>query len=185
MHSTPATLLERLRRDTSPADWVRFVRLYTPLLFAWSRRLGLQESDAADLVQDVFLQLVRVLPGFQYDQHRSFRRWLHTMLLNKWRDRPRRPNAVPLDGQQIAADFQAVPDDVAERDYRQYLTGRALQLLQHEYATPTWKAFWEYVVQDRPGSEVAREMGMTVNSLYLIKSRILGRLRQELGGLWE
>lgn len=183
MDSTPATLLERLRRDTTPADWERFVRLYTPLLFTWASRLGLQESDAADLVQDVFLQLVRVLPGFQYDQHKSFRRWLRTILLNKWRDRPRRPNAAPLDEQQIAAQFQDVPDEVAEREYRQYLTGRALQLLRDEYPANTWKAFWEYVVQDRPGGEVAREMGLTVNALYLVKSRILARLRQELGGL--
>ena len=31
--------------------WTRFVQLYTPLLYFWARRLGLQEQDAADLVQ--------------------------------------------------------------------------------------------------------------------------------------
>lgn len=185
MDSTPATLLERLRRERSAADWERFVRLYTPLLFAWARRLGLQESDAADLVQDAFMQLVRVLPGFQYDQHKSFRRWLRTILMNKWRDRPRRPNAAPIDGQQLAADFQNVPEELAEREYRQYLTGRALQLLQNEYPDSTWRAFWEYVVHDRPGADVARELGLTVNALYLTKSRVLSRLRQELGGMLE
>jgi len=51
MDSTSASLLERLKQPAAQASWARFVNLYTPLLFYWARRLGLQESDAADLVQ--------------------------------------------------------------------------------------------------------------------------------------
>jgi RNA polymerase sigma-70 factor (ECF subfamily) len=48
---TPASLLERLRHAHEPAAWSRFVDLYTPILFAFAGRLGLQAADAADLVQ--------------------------------------------------------------------------------------------------------------------------------------
>ena len=44
---TPASLLERLRRPADPEAWARFVALYTPLLYRWARRAGLQEADAA------------------------------------------------------------------------------------------------------------------------------------------
>src|SRR5262245_43329498 len=73
MHTTPASLLDRLRRSPGEAQWERFVDIYTPLLFNWAHRIGLPPHDAADLVQDVFAILVGQLPTFQYDAQRSFR----------------------------------------------------------------------------------------------------------------
>jgi RNA polymerase sigma-70 factor (ECF subfamily) len=75
MNSTSVSLLERLRQPAAPEDWGRFVQLYTPLLYYWACRLGLQEQDAADLVQEVFTTLVQKLPEFAYEPDRSFRGW--------------------------------------------------------------------------------------------------------------
>jgi hypothetical protein len=74
-------LLERLRQAGQPSAWAQFVKLYTPVLFAWARRLGLQPQDAADLVQGVFTVLVRRLHEFEYDCRQSFRKWLHIVTL--------------------------------------------------------------------------------------------------------
>ena len=63
MHTTSISLLERLKLPAAQESWKRFVDLYTPLLFYWARRLGLQEADAADLVQDVCALLVKKLHG--------------------------------------------------------------------------------------------------------------------------
>ena len=76
---TSLTLLDRLR-DDDPQAWSLMVRLYTPLLLYWGRRLGLQDEDAADLVQDVLIVLVRKLPEFQYEAGRS---WAHDMLCHQ------------------------------------------------------------------------------------------------------
>jgi RNA polymerase sigma-70 factor (ECF subfamily) len=92
---TPASLLERLRQPAQEQAWARFVQLYTPLLFAWARRLGLRDADAADLVQDVLVLLVRKLPEYTYDRNRSFRAWLRTVTLNCWRNRGRRAELPP------------------------------------------------------------------------------------------
>src|ERR1700686_2389829 len=86
MTKTPSSLLERLRQPFEPEAWGRFVALYTPLIYSWGRRVGLQEQDAADLVQEVLVTLLQVLPSFSYDHQRSFRRWLRTVTLNKWRN---------------------------------------------------------------------------------------------------
>jgi RNA polymerase sigma-70 factor (ECF subfamily) len=51
MHTTHASLLERLRRPDQPDAWNHFVSLYTPLLYRWARRVGLAGADAADLVK--------------------------------------------------------------------------------------------------------------------------------------
>jgi DNA-directed RNA polymerase specialized sigma24 family protein len=55
MHTTPPTLLERVRDTLDDKAWGRLVELYTPLLFAWARRCGASEHDAADLVREVFV----------------------------------------------------------------------------------------------------------------------------------
>jgi hypothetical protein len=48
MNTTPVSLLERLRDPgAQQAAWERFVELFTPLLFSWSRQLGLQAEDFA------------------------------------------------------------------------------------------------------------------------------------------
>jgi len=59
MHTTPPSLLERLRRPAEQAAWQQFVKLYTPRVCHWARRLGLAGADVADLVQDVFDALRR------------------------------------------------------------------------------------------------------------------------------
>jgi RNA polymerase sigma-70 factor (ECF subfamily) len=187
MNTTPVSLLERLRRPAEQAAWQRFVRLYTPLLCHWARRLGLRGADAADLVQDVFVVLVRKLPEFRYDPRQRFRGWLWTVTLNKWRERRRR-GAPPSQADQADLDGLAGPDDaggIAEAEYRQYLTRRALELLRAEFQPATWKAFWECVVNERPAAVVAGELGLTENAVYLARGRVLRRLRRELDGLFN
>lgn len=183
---TPASLLERLQHPAEHAAWERFVKLYTPLLLHWARRLGARGEDAADLAQDVLVVLVQKLPAFRYDRDRSFRGWLSTVTLNRWREKQRRRS---LPTHQPGADVLAAlpaPDGPAgfdEADYRQYVAGRALQLMQADFAPSTWKAFWECAVSDRPAADVAAEFGLTVDGVYAAKSRVLRRLRQELKGL--
>jgi RNA polymerase sigma-70 factor (ECF subfamily) len=188
--STNPSLLERLRqpREQAQEDWRRFVELYTPLLLTWSRRLGATGEDAADLVQDVFLQLAQVMPTFTYDRRQRFRGWLWTVLKNKWRDRKRRTAACPPAEDAAVLDEVQEPDSVAawaEAEYNNYLVGKALELMRAECSADEWQACWEYVVQGRKADEVADELGISINQVYLAKSRVLRRLRKELEGLFD
>lgn len=182
---TPGSLLERLRRPGDEDAWARFVRLYTPLLFHWAGRAGVAASDAHDLVQDVLLTLVQKLPDFQYDPAKSFRGWLRTVTLNKWRERGRR--ALPPNQAGVDLGALAGPADEAfwEQEYRQHLANRALQLIQSDFEESTWKAFWRHVVDEQAVNKVSAELGISVKAVYLAKSRVLRRLRQELAGLLE
>jgi RNA polymerase sigma-70 factor (ECF subfamily) len=186
MLTTSPSLLERLRQPGERLAWDRFVELYTPLLLSWARRAGLQEQDAADLVQDVFVTLVQTLPTFAYDRHNSFRAWLRTVTLNKWRDRCKKLASSAMAG----GDLQdiASPNELEafwDAEYRQHVTRQALQILQADFQPTTWKAFWEHVVSGRTAPEVARELGLTPGAVYAAKLRILDRLRQELNGMLD
>jgi RNA polymerase sigma-70 factor (ECF subfamily) len=187
IHTTPATLLERIRGAGDEAAWRRLVHLYTPLLFYWARRCDETENDAADLVQEVFVALVQTLPTFEYAAGGNFRAWLRTLTLNKLRDRKRRKARE----EKALAQRGPEPDlpDEAERfweaEYQRELTRRALRLMQADFAPATWKACWETVVQGRPPAEVARELGISENAVYISRCRVLRRLREELSGLVE
>ncbi len=186
MNTTPVSLLEQLRRPDEQAAWVEFVRLYGPLLFYWARKAGLQESDAADLTQEVFAVLVQKLPEFRYDECKNFRAWLRTIALNKWRDtcRQRARHPAGLDGRDFA-DVPAPEQSFTEEEYRGQLMVQALEVLRPEFRPATWKAFEEHGVAGRRAEDVARELGMTVGGVYAAKFRVMGRLRSYLQGLLE
>lgn len=186
MHSTPVTLLERLRKTADQDAWKRFVALYTPLLYAWAQRAGCPEADVPDLVQEVLTLLVEKLPTFTYDPDHSFRGWLRTVAHNRWRSLQRRAR-LPVSGQELADDLADPhpPDPFWETDYRRELFGRALSLMQREFEPTTWRACLESVLHGKPAATVAQELGLTPAAVYVAKSRVLARLRQELAGLWE
>ena len=107
--TTPVSLLERVRQPGEQEAWARFVDLYTPMLHGWARRLGLQEPDAADLIQEVFVVLLQKLPGFTCDRERSFRGWLWTIVRNK-----RHHHGRQCPGQPLRSNAEpAVPDGCA------------------------------------------------------------------------
>jgi RNA polymerase sigma-70 factor, ECF subfamily len=111
-----------------------------------------------------------------------------TTATGAWRAQQRQKSArPPVVGAAPLAEVPAPEEDSAfgEVEYRQQLVGRALELMRGEFHPATWKACWEYAVQGRPVEDVARELGLSVNAVYLAKSRLLRRLRQELADLLE
>lgn len=188
MNTTSATLLDQLCQAGKPGAWPRFVALYTPLLYDWAKSLGLQDQDAADLVQDVLTLLLQKLRGFRYDPQRGFRRWLRTVLRNKWREIQRRRVPTPLDANESPLADLADPtgrDPLGEAEYREYLLQRALVLIRDDFQPATWRAWEEYAVRGRSAAEVSRELGVSPHAVYLAKARVLRRLRQELDGLLD
>jgi RNA polymerase sigma-70 factor (ECF subfamily) len=184
MDSTSPSLLERLRGPHDAEAWARFVRLYAPLLVSWTKRFGLGNNDAAELVQETFVVLLEKMPSFQYDRTRRFRGWLWTVVSNKHREWARRKRQAALAEGADVVDPASLAD-VGEEEYRQYVAGRALELMQTQFQPKTWKACWETVVNGRDAAEVAGELGMSVRAVYIARYRVLGRLRQELAGLFE
>jgi RNA polymerase sigma-70 factor (ECF subfamily) len=185
---TPVNLLERLRGPCQAEDWSRFVALYTPVIYSWARRVGLQDSDAADLVQDVLVTLIHALPNFTYDRQRSFGRWLRTVTWNKWHDRRKQPAAQPLPGNPAGlanVPDRADPEAFGEADYRQRVVGQALRIMQADFQATTWQACWEHGICGRPACEVAKELGLSTGAVYAATFRVLGRLRQELGDMLD
>lgn len=184
--TTSVSLLRRLREPQDDAAWQRLVELYAPLVFHWGRTQGFSSADASDLVQEVFLILMRKLPEFDYDPAQRFRGWLRTITLNKARDLQRAHARRASNGRAEGVERVAVEscaDLFEETEYRGFLVKRALRLMRTEFQPQTWQACWMHVAEGRPAAEVAQELGITPNAVYIAKSRVLRRLREELDAL--
>jgi RNA polymerase sigma-70 factor (ECF subfamily) len=188
--STSSSLIRRAAlRD--PQAWARLVDLYGPLVFYWCRRHGLVPPDAADVVQDVFTAVSGALERFEHGREGStFRGWLRVIAQNKIRDHYRRRAGEPLaaGGTDAAARLADIPDarsdsssGASEQRALSALYHRALDLVRSEFEQRTWQAFWRTVVEGHDTAEVAADLGLTTNTVRQYKSRVLRRLREELG----
>lgn len=192
MNDTSLSLLDQLRQDPHPAAWGRFVALYEPLLQSWLLRLEVQPSDADDLVQEVLLAVTRELPQFAHAQRAgAFRAWLRRILVNRvrdfWRKRDYRPLAPGTTG--FHAQLEQLEDDAShmsqlwDREHDESVMQRLMESVRSRFTPQTWQAFRRLVVDEAPPESVASELGMSVGSVYVAKSRVLSVLRQAAAGL--
>ena len=186
IQSTSQSLLIRLRSSEDTLAWERFVELYTPLLFYWSRKTGLNANDAADLVQEVLAIVFQKLPSFQYDASRSFRGWLRTVTLNRHREHCRKKKLAiddvgQSDLQRVAESAQSIWD----LEYKQLLIAQAMKLIEPEFKPKTWAAVRDFVLTKENASKIADRHGVSVWTVYSAKTRFLQLLREQLEGLIE
>jgi RNA polymerase sigma-70 factor (ECF subfamily) len=189
---TSRSLLERVRLDESAA-WERLVGLYGPLVLHWCRQFELQEQDAADVFQNVFQAVATHLGTFRKGKETdTFRGWLRVITHNKVYDHFRLAGRQPggIGGTEAQVRLNDVPartttDEMAgaeERAERQ-LFRRGLALIRAEFEDRTWQAFWRTAVDGLSAGEAGRELSMSPGAVRVAKSRVLQRLREELGDL--
>jgi RNA polymerase sigma-70 factor (ECF subfamily) len=188
---TSLTLLGRLRADDADA-WSRLLRLYGPLVTYWVGRAGVTGADAEDLVQDVFREVVGGLASFRRDRPGdTFRGWLRGVtriaLLRHGRRAGRQVHAAG--GTHALERINALPDQVPDEDdppaEQHALYRRALELVRGEFEDKTWKAFWATTVEGQSATEAAALLGLSSAAVRQAKSRVLRRLKEEVGELVE
>ena len=191
--ATSLTLLARaIARQTDA--WERLVSLYGPLVYHWCRRWGLKPEDAENVGQEVFLRVARRLPQFRREKAGdSFRGWLHRIARNCFIDHHRRMAGQPatvggsqhlqmLEQAADAVEDNAEPDSSEERSL---LFARAMAAVSSQFSPRDWTAFARVVLEGASPAVVAADLGVTPNIVYLAKSRVLKRMREEFAGLIE
>jgi RNA polymerase sigma-70 factor (ECF subfamily) len=191
---TSLSLLERIKGN-DPLAWQRLLDLYTPLILHWCFRWQVRGADADDVTQEVLHAVAQSIANYQRERDgktRKFRHWLGGITRNKLRDFFRRRSQQPeaQGGSAIQEWFQAVPepeipDDEADAAAMSAVYQRALNQIRNEFEEQTWRVFWRVTVDGEPSTQVAAELGMTSAAVRKVKSRVLHRLRMEVGELIE
>lgn len=189
---TSLTLLERIRTGDE-SGWRHVFDLYTPLLTYWCRRWGVTGADAEDVVQEVYAAASAGIATFRRDREGdTFRGWLRGItrfkVLAYWRAKEH--EAISSEASEARRRLEEAPEPDSAQDEDEAaevseLFHRAVRLLKGQFEERTWLAFWRTAVDGQPATEIAGELGMTANAVRMAKSRVLHRLREELGDFVE
>ena len=185
---TRASLLVQIRDGANHAAWQEFVNLYGPVVYGFARKRGLQDADAADLMQDVLRSISSAIGRLDYDRKQgTFRGWLFTITRNKVFNflsaRRIRPQAVgdSATNRLLAEEPSGGDDSEAwELEYQRRLAARAMERVKGEFQENTWRAFWLTAVEGAAAGDAARQVGMSPGAIYVAKSRVLARLKEEV-----
>ncbi len=168
------------------------VELYSPLIRHWCRQAGLVEHDIPDVSQEIFAAVAAKLSAFDPGRPgTSFRAWMRGIARNKLRDHFARREVSAAGGSEVGRQLQEVPSPSSGLELSETpesvaeLYRRALNLVRDEFEPRTWNAFWRTAVDGQPAPKVAEELGISPNAVRQAKSRVLRRLKQELGELIE
>jgi RNA polymerase sigma-70 factor (ECF subfamily) len=188
MPQTPHTLLARLRNRRDNQAWQLWLTIYEPWLRYQLTQRRLQQADIDDLLQNVLGVVSQKLPAFVHNgQPGAFRAWLRAILVNEvrnfFRGRQRLASEPSIDWLDHLEDPASELSRQWDAEHDQQIARRLLATIEPDFERPTWEAFRLLVLEDRPAAEVAQRTGVTLNSLYIAKSRVLKRLRRELDGL--
>lgn len=192
MQETSLSLLHRACQPDRDAAWQRLVEIYSSLLTVWLRRFEVDITDAEDLVQEVMLTVSRELPTFEHTGRvGAFRSWIRTILVHRvrdyWRSRKYRPGSPG--GSSWAERLELLVDESSgvsrewNLEHDRHVMARLLEHVRPRFETKTWEAFHRQVVGGQRADSVAQELGMSLNSVYVARSRVLSTLRREAAGL--
>lgn len=185
---TRATLLLRLRDGGDTQAWSDFVRDYGPMLYRFVRSRGLQDADAADLVQDVMRSVGMAIGRLDYAKEKGgFRAWLFTITRNKlssFFEKRKRIGLTANDTAQLTMLDQAAGknelDDQWELEHQRQLAADAIAKLKSTIEPKTWAAFELTAINGLSAEEAGQRIGMSKGAVYVARSRVTAKLRTEI-----
>jgi RNA polymerase sigma-70 factor (ECF subfamily) len=185
---TRASLVLQLRDGANQSAWREFMQLYGPVVYGFARKRGLQDADAADLMQDVMRAVSAAIGRLDYDPNQgTFRGWLFTITRNKVfnflsarRIRPQGSGDTTTNRMLDTQPDENDGSDAWELEYQRRLAALAMERVKGEFQDKTWRAFWLTAVEGVGAADVAKQIGISPGAIYVAKSRVLARLKEEV-----
>jgi RNA polymerase sigma factor (sigma-70 family) len=189
--STRPSLLVRIRDPRDVASWQAFVDAYTRLIYGYCRRTGLQDADAADVTQEVLFEVARCIRAFEYEPQRGrFRDWLGLLTRRRairfLKDKNRMAGGGAGELGDDESSWQAAHVDPEWiQEFHTHILKAAMERARPHFEPVTWRAFELVWLENRSSAEVAAELMIPIETVYVAKSRVLKRLEEEIRILAE
>ena len=182
---TSQSVLARLGAQPDDADAKnRLAAFYLPLLNRWSARLGLQKADEDDLVQNVVVEIHRLMPQFLHREPRGrFRDWVRGILANRVHEFYRRRSWFWQRQRPLSAELEAADSALAlvwDREHDTAVTRSAWERYLKSVPPQVAEILELVVCGGRRATEVAPAYGVSVDVIYQRRHRALKQLRAEL-----
>ena len=184
---TSYSLIERVRDLADGASWAEFLRIYQPVVYRMARRRGLQDADAQDVIQQVFVSVSRSIDGWKGGEDLPpFRAWLTTVTRNAiTKALTRQPRDRASGSSAVVDQLNALPSpEVATaeivQETRREIVRWCKERIRGEFTESTWDIFWQTSVNAVPIAEVAAHSGRSVGAIYVARHRVLTRLKEKV-----
>jgi RNA polymerase sigma-70 factor (ECF subfamily) len=184
---TRSSLLLRIRDANDNESWGEFYEAYHPILIRYVRSHEIGVQDAEDLVQDIFVNKLRTaMADFEFDRQRGkFRTWLFGVTINAIRDwarrRQNRERATGKTDQFTGPIGPSVTEELSrewEQFHHEQIMQYAMKKSRELFEPKTWQCFERRMLTGQSGSEVAAELGLSVNAVYTNAHRVLEKIRE-------
>jgi RNA polymerase sigma-70 factor (ECF subfamily) len=193
---TNHSLVARVKDLGDGASWIEFMGIYQPVVYRMAKRRGLQDADANDVMQQVFVSVAGAIDRWEPGEGLPpFRAWLTTITKNAIsKALSRRPRDRAAGSTSVMEQLNAVADGDVSTDEefiaqsRQQMFRWAAQRVRVDFAQATWDMFWRTSVLGESVSEVAAATGRTTGAIYIARHRVVARLKEEIADLsnqWE
>lgn len=173
-----SALLSRAKANDGKA-WEQLVEMYAPLVYGWCLRKGLKPEQAEDIGQEVFLAVFRNLATYA---NASFLGWLRTItdrkVIDAWKRNGQEPTADGGTDGQVRMQEVPAESEGSERADEEVLQLSVLEAIRSEFSDQDVLAFCRLIIDEKTPAEVAEELNISRNQVYMAKSRILRRLRE-------
>lgn len=158
------------------------------MLYRFIRSRGLQDSDAADLVQDVMRSVGMAIGRLDYAKEKGgFRAWLFTITRNKlstYFKQRKRIGPTANDTAQFELLNQAAGknelNEQWELEHKRQLAADAMALLKPTIESNTWRAFELTAIEGVSAQQAGQQIGMSKGAVYVARSRVTAKLRSEI-----
>jgi len=184
---TSESLILRVKDSADAAAWSAFLAIYRPVVYRLARSRGLQDADADDLAQQVFVSIARAVERWKpADDEPPFRAWLYRIAHNEiLKAITRRKPDLAAGSSSVTEMLHAVPDR-GDASVELILESRreafrwASEEIRPEFTAATWGMFLKTSVEEQAVAEVAEAYGRTAGAVYLARYRVMKRLKEKL-----
>jgi RNA polymerase sigma factor (sigma-70 family) len=172
---TRESVIERARRG----DTDELARLYSPLAYRMACKQGLGPHDAEDIQQQTMMELLAMLPRFEYDRARGSFKGLLKMIVSRRILDLRRRGAPVADAAALeqATEPSDALDELFEREWRDTHWTAALERVRHEVKPSTYQSFHLTAIEGRSAEDAAAALGLSKNQISQNRHRVTERIR--------
>ena len=186
--STRQTLLFKIKNQYDESAWDDFIRFYRPYIYRVIQNLNVNSSDREDIIQEIMLTSWKKLPEFEYDTSKGrFRSWLCTVARRTvfaFQDKKNKSAYFEDEvlSEELSSGVDAEVEDLSQREWERHIADMAWKNISEKFDSQVLEAF-KKLASGQKGEQVAEELGLSQNSVYVYKKRVQAALQKEIAYL--
>lgn len=185
--ATRVTLLQQAQSGIEHPAWDEIVGYYHPFITRILCAMGFRDADLEDVRQVVFLKLWKGLTNYQHQPERArFRTWLSRLVRNAAADwtrensrRSERSIDLPIEATSLHPATPSEVEQYIESEWQKHIVDLAVNRLRSVFSINAFEIFIRSL-RGETTEQIAKELGLRKESVYVLRTRVKSRLTQEL-----